>query len=323
MAEQQDQAVLANRGLVQRTLAVLGVEGVFSSVGGYLDTTLRWCWIPNWLPSWCPTSQSQLRTAEDRMLRSVQSTYSKQYISISNGNQLWTLTFNSDRVKDKTPLVLIHGFGSGVGIWAQNLDVLARRRPVYALDLLGFGQSSRPVFPTDPREAEDRFVEAIEQWRAKVGVETMILLGHNLGGYLAVSYCIKYPDRIKHVVVVEPWGFPERARHAHTDSSIPVWIKALGAMLSPFNPLAGLRLVGPLGPTLVQILRPDLKRKFSMFSDNTVSDYIYHLNVQTPRSLPVSLFCSDSYQPDLCSAFLTAHPASFPLLKEKLEINLA
>lgn len=41
----------------------------------------------------------------------------------------------------------------------------------------------------------------------------------------------------------------------------------------------------PAGPALVQILRPDFKKKFlSMFSDNTVADYIYHMNVQSPRS---------------------------------------
>lgn len=82
-----------------------------------------------------------------------------------------------------------------MGLWAQNLDALSQHRPVWALDLLGFGQSSRPLFPTDAQEAEDQFVESIEQWRVKVGLESMILLGHNLGGYLAVSYSIKYPDR--------------------------------------------------------------------------------------------------------------------------------
>lgn len=45
--------------------------------------------------------------------------------------------------------------------------------------------------------------------------------------------------------------------------------------------------MGPAGPALVQILRPDFKKKFSsMFSDNTVPDYIYHMNVQSPRSVP-------------------------------------
>jgi abhydrolase domain-containing protein 5 len=51
------------------------------------------------------------------------------------------------------------------------------------------------------------------------------------------------------MVLVEPWGLPERPDTEDQDRPIPVWIKALGAMLSPFNPLAGLRLVGPLGKT--------------------------------------------------------------------------
>ncbi|XP_028985015.2 LOW QUALITY PROTEIN: 1-acylglycerol-3-phosphate O-acyltransferase ABHD5-like [Betta splendens] len=261
----------------------VGAHSLLRSVWFYVYRSVRWCWIPSWLPSWCPTSQRQLQIAEDKMLRYVGSAFSKQHISISNGNLLWTLSFNSKAEKNKTPMVLLHGFGGGVGIWAQNLDALCQHHPVFALDMLGFGQSSRPIFPADAQEAEDQFVESIEEWRAQVGLESMVLLGHNLGGYLAVSYSIKYPGRVKHIILAEPWGFPTRLDTEEADRPIPVWIKALGAMFTPFNPLAGLRLVGPLGPYLVQILRPDFKKKFfSMFSDNTVPDYIYHLNVQSP-----------------------------------------
>uniref|UniRef100_A0A3B4BG36 1-acylglycerol-3-phosphate O-acyltransferase ABHD5 n=1 Tax=Periophthalmus magnuspinnatus TaxID=409849 RepID=A0A3B4BG36_9GOBI len=228
------------------------------------------------------TSLNQLKTAEERMLR-CKSSFTKQYVPISHNNLLWTLTFPSDLLTHRTPMVLLHGFGGGVGLWAQNVDVLSRHRPVLALDLLGFGLSTRPQFSSEPQEAEEQFVDSIEQWRRKLELETMILVGHNLGGYLTVSYAIKYPDRVKHIILVEPWGFPESFDQSDPDRPIPVWIKALGAMFSPFNPLAGLRLVGPLGPTLVQTLRPDFKKKFSsMFDDNTVPDYIYHLNVQSP-----------------------------------------
>ena len=57
---------------------------------------------------------------------------------------------------------MIHGMGAGVGLWAMNLESIAKSRPVYAFDLLGFGRSSRVKFPKDPMLAEMEFVEAIE-----------------------------------------------------------------------------------------------------------------------------------------------------------------
>uniref|UniRef100_A0A8C2BVC8 1-acylglycerol-3-phosphate O-acyltransferase ABHD5 n=1 Tax=Cyprinus carpio TaxID=7962 RepID=A0A8C2BVC8_CYPCA len=243
-----EETVLAGTGLAQRVLMLLGIRSFFYNVFCFLDKTLRSWWITGWLPSWCPTSQSQLKETEEKMLQYITSKFCRQFVHISDKNSLWTL-----------------------------------QRPVYAFDLLGFGQSSRPHFNTDAQEAELQFVESIEQWREKLGLESMIMLGHNLGGYLAASYAITYPTRVKHLILVEPWGFPERPDPGDQDRPIPVWIKAIGAMLSPFNPLAGLRLAGPLGPTLVQTLRPDFKKKFAtVFNDNRVTEYIYHLNVQIP-----------------------------------------
>ncbi|KAF7221554.1 1-acylglycerol-3-phosphate O-acyltransferase ABHD5 [Nothobranchius furzeri] len=250
-------------------------------------------WISSWLPSWCPTSPSQLKDAEEKMLKTVRRPYSRQHIRISNSNYLWTIAFSTPLQasspfllqpsgQPRTPLVLLHGFGGGVGLWAQNLDALSSCGPVYALDLLGFGRSSRPEFSSDPEEAEEQFVTALEEWREKVGLQEMVLLGHNLGGYLSAAYTLKYSNRVKRLLLVEPWGFPARPENPN-HHSIPVWIRAIGAVMSPFNPLAGLRLAGPLGPMLVQTIRSDFKQKYSsVFDDNTVSDYIYHLNAQTP-----------------------------------------
>ncbi|XP_056439487.1 1-acylglycerol-3-phosphate O-acyltransferase ABHD5-like [Gadus chalcogrammus] len=247
-------------------------------------------WLSSWLPSWCPTSSSQLKDAEEKMLKSVRQPFSRQHVHISGDNYLWTLAFNTlpqpsqqpARTRPGPPLVLLHGFGGGVALWIQNFDSLAGCGPVYALDLLGFGRSSRPQFSGDPREAEEQFVQALEEWRQRVGLEDMVLLGHNLGGYLATAYTLKHPHRVKHLLLVEPWGFPGRP-DGPQDGAIPVWIRAMGASMSPFNPLAGLRLAGRLGPMLVQTIRSDFKQKYSsVFEDHTVSDYIYHLNAQTP-----------------------------------------
>lgn len=132
--------------------------------------------------------------------------YSRQHIRISNDNYLWTVAFSTQLhpsssslpqppAQPRSPLVLLHGFGGGLALWAQNLDTLSSCGPVYALDLLGFGRSSRPLFSTDPEGAEEQFVEALEEWREKVGLQEMVLLGHNLGGYLSAAYTLKYPNR--------------------------------------------------------------------------------------------------------------------------------
>lgn len=92
--------------------------------------------------------------------------------------------------------MLPHGFGGGVGLWVKNLSTLAGEgRPVYALDMLGFGRSSRPTFCRDAKDAEDQFVESLEDWRKAEGLEHMILLGHDLGGYVSTAYALKYPNR--------------------------------------------------------------------------------------------------------------------------------
>ncbi|KAG8442888.1 hypothetical protein GDO86_011627 [Hymenochirus boettgeri] len=239
-------------------------------------------WLSSWLPAWCPTSIPHLKEAEEKILNCVTRSYSKDHVLISDGDKIWTLSFIQP-LSNKTPLVLLHGFGGGVGLWVLNFENICLDRTVYALDILGFGRSSRPHFEGDAEKAEEKFVQSIEEWRSALGLEKVIFLGHNLGAFLASAYSLKHPSRVKSLILVEPWGFPDRPENADEGRSIPIWIKAVGAMLSPFNPLAGLRLAGPLGLSLVQRLRPDFKKKYSsLFDDDTITEYIYHCNAQSP-----------------------------------------
>lgn len=89
-------------------------------------------------------------------------------------------------------------------------------------------------------------VESLEEWRKQVNLEKFILLGHSFGGYLATSYAINHPDRVKHLILADPWGFTEKP--ARTDA--PFLLKVLGLILYPLtylNPLATIRAVGPIG----------------------------------------------------------------------------
>lgn len=98
------------------------------------------------------------------------------------------------------------------------LDMLSRRPgwKLWSLDLLGYGRSARPPFvirSKDPNgkigEAEDFFIDALEEWRKTRGVERFTLLGHSFGGYLSMRYTLKYPNRVNKLILVSPVGVPE------------------------------------------------------------------------------------------------------------------
>lgn len=228
---------------------------------------------------WKPTSRNSLEKAENEMLAAVKRDFEKEFIDLPDGNKIWTLTFNKH--SSKTPLVIVHGFAGGVGIWALNYDHISEERPVYAMDLLGFGKSSRPKFEKKAENSENQFVESIEQWREATGIENMILLGHSFGGFLVTGYALKYPHRIKHLILADPWGFQDYHDRLR---QIPIWARALIRIMTPLNPLSIVRAAGPLGPRLVHA-RKDLGDKFTELSEDDSSpifDYIYHCNAQKP-----------------------------------------
>ncbi|KAK5112248.1 hypothetical protein LTR62_004409 [Meristemomyces frigidus] len=128
--------------------------------------------------------------------------------------------FSVERVDEQTKnhLVMIHGYGAGLGFFYKNFEPLSRLPgwKLYALDLLGMGRSSRPPFRIQAkdregkaREAENWFIDALEEWRVKRGIERMTLLGHSLGGYMAVAYALKYPGHLDKLILASPVGIPE------------------------------------------------------------------------------------------------------------------
>jgi len=127
-------------------------------------------------------------------------------------------------------LVMLHGYGAGLGFFYRNFESLSRAEgwKVYALDLLGMGRSSRPNFRIHAKdkegkiqEAESWFVDALEEWRIKRGLEKFTLLGHSLGGYLAVAYALKYPGHLNKLILASPVGIPEDPYAVNEDMPDP------------------------------------------------------------------------------------------------------
>jgi pimeloyl-ACP methyl ester carboxylesterase len=95
------------------------------------------------------------------------------------------------------PLVLVHGFAAGSGHWRHNAGRLAAAGwCVYGLDLIGFGASSQPAVRLDNRlwaRQLQAFLEQVVQGQA-------VLVGHSLGGLVALSCAVFFPRWVRAVV---------------------------------------------------------------------------------------------------------------------------
>jgi pimeloyl-ACP methyl ester carboxylesterase len=98
----------------------------------------------------------------------------------------------------KPPLLLIHGFGAAAGHWRHNVGPLSEERSVYALDLLGFGNSAK-VF-TEYRI--DLWRELIyDFWRTFIG-RPIILIGNSLGSLVSLAVAAQYPEVVKGLIML-------------------------------------------------------------------------------------------------------------------------
>ena len=97
----------------------------------------------------------------------------------------------------------MHGYAASLGLFIDNFDSLSRIPgiKIHAIDLLGFGLSSRPKFLNFHRKLNKIFIKwkigSLILWRRgeKRNIGKFILMGHSFGGYLSCAYALKYNKR--------------------------------------------------------------------------------------------------------------------------------
>lgn len=96
------------------------------------------------------------------------------------------------------PLLLIHGFATGCGHWRRNVHALAAAGwSVYGLDLIGFGASSQPgSLPLDNR----LWARQIQDFLRDVVGRPAVLVGHSLGGLVALTCSVFFPEVVAAVI---------------------------------------------------------------------------------------------------------------------------
>jgi len=97
------------------------------------------------------------------------------------------------------PLIVIHGGGgNGARAWMKNIEALAGNYTVYAPDLPGFGHSQ----PLEGDYYIPELVEFVEEFSHSLGLKSFYLMGHSLGGGIALNYALKFPYKVTKLVLV-------------------------------------------------------------------------------------------------------------------------
>lgn len=106
------------------------------------------------------------------------------------------------------PLVLfLHGLAGFLQDFTENgiLDALSQDREVLVLDRPGYGHSTLPKPElSDPRAQADWLARLIEA----TGHEDAVVVGHSLGGALALSLAVRHPERVRGLVLLAPYAYP-------------------------------------------------------------------------------------------------------------------
>jgi pyruvate dehydrogenase E2 component (dihydrolipoamide acetyltransferase) len=98
--------------------------------------------------------------------------------------------------------LLIHGFGGDLKSWLFNQEALADQLAIYALDLRGHGGSSKQV----GSGTLDEFVEDVRGFLDSLGLQKVHLVGHSMGGAIAIKFALAHPARASSLVLIASAG---------------------------------------------------------------------------------------------------------------------
>ena len=105
------------------------------------------------------------------------------------------------------PILLIHGGASDSQDWAATIDALAHSYTLYAPDMIGYGLSERKK---DGYCLSD-FVKSTQTLIHKLNLNSLVLVGHSLGGRVCLEIALRYPDMVTGLVLVDSVGFAKLA----------------------------------------------------------------------------------------------------------------
>lgn len=192
-----------------------------------------------------------------------------------------------------TPLILIHGFGASIGHWRNNMPVLAAAGyRVFAVDLLGFGKSDKPLVDYQM----ELWQEMLRDFCAAYVQEPAVFVGNSIGALLCLMMLANHPELAQGGVLLNAAG---GLNHRPEELNPP-----LRFVMGTFTKLVSSQLVGPFLFNRIR-QKPRLRRTLhQVYRDRTaVTDELIDL-IYEPAC--------DPQAPKVFAKILTAPPGPRP-----------
>jgi len=144
------------------------------------------------------------------------------------------------RIAGQGPAVLlIHGIGDNSTTWLDVIAHLASRHTVIAPDLLGHGRSDKPRADY----SVPAYANGMRDLLAVLGIDEVTVVGHSLGGGVAMQFAYQFPHLVQRMVLVSTGGVTREVNPALRFASLPVAQELLGLLQLP-GLLPAIRAVG-------------------------------------------------------------------------------
>jgi pimeloyl-ACP methyl ester carboxylesterase len=114
-------------------------------------------------------------------------------------------------------LVLIHGITGSSRTWAEVIPPLAERHTVIAPDLLGHGESAKPRGDY----SLGAYASGVRDLLIALGIDKATVVGHSLGGGVAMQFAYQFPERVERLVLVSSGGLGEEVHLLLRAATLP------------------------------------------------------------------------------------------------------
>lgn len=124
--------------------------------------------------------------------------YAVKKATISNGVQIAYM----DEGQGAETIIFVHGLGSYAPAWKKTIAGLSQNYRCIAIDLPGYGKSSKGNY----EGSMTFFADAVSEFAEALNLKNVVLAGHSMGGQISIVAALKYPDLVKKVILIAPAG---------------------------------------------------------------------------------------------------------------------